>query len=43
VKSGNEGQIVRLSDVARIELGAQDYVTRGYLGENPAVALPVFQ
>ncbi len=43
VKSGDEGQIVRLSDVARIELGAQDYVTRGYLGENPAVALPVFQ
>jgi hydrophobe/amphiphile efflux-1 (HAE1) family protein len=43
VKSGDQGRIVRLRDVARIELGAQDYVTRGYLGEFPAVALPVYQ
>ncbi|WP_395376301.1 efflux RND transporter permease subunit [Marinicella sp. W31] len=43
VKSGEDGRIVRLSDVAEVELGAQDYVTRGYLGEYPAVALPVFQ
>ncbi|MEE4173066.1 MAG: multidrug efflux RND transporter permease subunit [Xanthomonadales bacterium] len=43
VKSGEEGRIVRLRDVARIELGAQSYTTRGYLGPYPAVALPVFQ
>jgi len=43
VKTGNDGQIVRLGDVARIELGAQDYVTKGYLGEYPAVAVPVYQ
>ena len=43
VKSGDQGRIVRLNDIARIELGAQDYVTRGYLGEFPAVALPVYQ
>lgn len=43
VKSGEEGQIVRLKDIGRVELGAQNYVTRGYLGEHPAVALPVFQ
>lgn len=43
VKSGDDGRIVRLRDVARIELGAQDYVTRGYLGEYPAVAIPVYQ
>jgi len=43
VKSGDQGRIVRLRDVARIELGAQDYLTRGYLGEFPAVALPVYQ
>lgn len=43
VKSGDDGRIVRLRDVARIELGAQDYVTRGYLGEKPAVAVPVYQ
>ncbi len=43
VKSGDGGRIVRLRDVGRVELGAQDYVTRGYLGKFPAVALPVFQ
>ncbi len=43
VKSGEDGRIVRLRDVARIEIGAQDYVTRGYLGKNPAVAVPVYQ
>jgi hydrophobe/amphiphile efflux-1 (HAE1) family protein len=43
VKSGEQGRIVRLADIARIELGAQDYVTRGYLREFPAVALPVYQ
>jgi len=43
VKTGKDGQIVHLRDIARIELGAQDYVTRGYLGEYPAVAVPVYQ
>lgn len=43
VKSGENGRIVRLKDVARIELGAQDYFTKGYLGSFPAIALPVFQ
>jgi hydrophobe/amphiphile efflux-1 (HAE1) family protein len=43
VKASDDGRIVRLSDVARIELGAQEYVTKGYLGEKPAVALPIFQ
>lgn len=39
VKSGNNGALVRLKDIARVELGARDYVTRGYLGETPAVAI----
>jgi len=43
VKSSSEGRIVRLGDVARVELGAQDYITRGYLGDFPAVALPITQ
>lgn len=42
VKADN-GRIVRLQDVARIELGAQEYVTKGYLGDKPAVALPIYQ
>ncbi len=43
VKAGDDGRIVRIKDIGRVELGAQDYVMRGYLDEDPAVALPVFQ
>lgn len=43
IKSGKEGRIVRLKDIGRVALGTQDYLTKGYLGKNPAVALPVFQ
>jgi HAE1 family hydrophobic/amphiphilic exporter-1 len=43
VKSDAEGRIVRLSDVARVELGARDYVTNSYLNGQPAVALAIFQ
>ena len=38
-----EGRIVRLQDVARVELGAQDYATGSYLNGKPAVAIAVFQ
>lgn len=37
------GKIVRLRDVGRVELGAESYSTRGYLGDKKAVAMPVFQ
>jgi HAE1 family hydrophobic/amphiphilic exporter-1 len=43
VKSDAEGRIVRLRDVARVELGARDYVTNSYLNGDPAVALGIFQ
>ncbi|MEM1412671.1 MAG: multidrug efflux RND transporter permease subunit, partial [Pseudomonadota bacterium] len=43
VKSGDDGRIVRLRDVGRVDLGAQSYSTRGYLGAFPAIALPIFQ
>ncbi|NCP63580.1 MAG: multidrug efflux RND transporter permease subunit [Paraglaciecola sp.] len=39
----SDGRIVRLSDVGRVELGAESYATRGYLGDKKAIALPVFQ
>lgn len=42
VKSGTDGRLVKLEDVARIELGAQDYVTNSYLNNSPAVALGIF-
>jgi hydrophobe/amphiphile efflux-1 (HAE1) family protein len=35
--------VVRLKDVARIELAAQDYNSISYLDRDPAVALAVFQ
>ncbi len=43
VKSGANGAITRLSDVARIELGAADYSLRSLLDNKQAVAIPVFQ
>ncbi|MFJ6323906.1 MULTISPECIES: efflux RND transporter permease subunit [unclassified Rhizobium] len=43
VKSGSNGEITRLRDVARIELGAADYSLRSLLDGKPAVAIPVFQ
>jgi hydrophobic/amphiphilic exporter-1 (mainly G- bacteria), HAE1 family len=43
VRSTSDGRLVRLQDVARVELGAQDYVTNSYLNGKPAVALAIFQ
>ncbi len=43
VKSGTNGEITRLRDVARVELGAADYALRSLLDGESAVAIPVFQ
>jgi len=43
VKSGEDGRLVRLQDVARVELGAREYITNSYLNGKPAVALGIFQ
>ncbi len=43
VKSGANGEITRLRDVARIELGAADYTLRSLLDGQPAVAVAVLQ
>jgi HAE1 family hydrophobic/amphiphilic exporter-1 len=43
VKSTEEGRLISLQDVARIELGAKDYITNSYLDGKPAVALGIFQ
>ena len=42
VKSGEEGRLTRLKDVARIELGAEDYSVRSFLDGNNAIAMLVF-
>jgi len=43
VKRTPSGRITRLRDVARVELGAQDYSTIGYLDGNTALPIPIFQ
>ena len=39
VKTGADGRITRLRDVARVELGGLDYTTNGFLDGKPAVVL----
>jgi multidrug efflux pump len=43
VKTGQDGQVVRLRDVGRSELGAKNYEVASYLDGKPAVTLAVFQ
>ena len=35
--------VVRMKDIARIELAAQDYSTNSYLDRDPAIAIGIFQ
>lgn len=43
IKVGENGEISRLKDVARIELGADSYALRSTINNNPAVGMGVFQ
>ncbi|HWJ06008.1 MAG TPA: efflux RND transporter permease subunit, partial [Steroidobacteraceae bacterium] len=43
IESGRAGEIVRLADVARLELGAGDYTLRSQLDNKDAVAIPIFE
>ncbi|HZA53906.1 MAG TPA: efflux RND transporter permease subunit, partial [Candidatus Udaeobacter sp.] len=43
IKTGANGRITRLRDVARLELGARDYAVNSYLDGQPAVAMVVAQ
>jgi multidrug efflux pump len=43
VKNGTNGEVTRLRDIARIELGAADYSLRSLLNNKSAVAVPIFQ
>ena len=43
VKTGGNGQITRLSDVARVELGASTYALRSLLDNQPAAGIGIFQ
>lgn len=43
VKRGADGRLTRVRDVARVELGAQDYSVKSYLDGDNAIALLVYQ
>jgi multidrug efflux pump len=43
VATSPEGGVLRLKDVARIELGAGEYALRSLLNNKPAVAIAIFQ
>ena len=43
VKTGQNGEITRLRDIARIELGASDYSLRSLLDNKSAAAIGIFQ
>ncbi|WP_263145781.1 efflux RND transporter permease subunit [Pseudomonas sp. RIT-PI-AD] len=43
VRAGKDGEITRLRDIARIELGSSQYALRSLLNNDPAVAIPIFQ
>ncbi|MFJ2445298.1 efflux RND transporter permease subunit [Pseudomonas sp. NPDC087626] len=43
IRSGDNGEITRLKDIARVELGSSQYALRSLLNNQPAVGLPIFQ
>ncbi|APA68208.1 efflux RND transporter permease subunit [Janthinobacterium sp. 1_2014MBL_MicDiv] len=43
IRTGGDGQVTRLRDVARIEMGADAYALRSLLDGEPAVALQIIQ
>ncbi|MBK1645946.1 hydrophobe/amphiphile efflux-1 family RND transporter [Thiocapsa imhoffii] len=43
VRTGDDGAIVRVQDIARVELGAQAYTQISYLNGKPAAAIGIYQ
>ena len=43
IKRGEDGQVTRLKDVARIELAGREYSSESYIDRMPTTALGVFQ
>jgi HAE1 family hydrophobic/amphiphilic exporter-1 len=43
IKTDSQGRVTRVSDVARVELGAADYTTNAYMNQYNAVAIGVLQ
>jgi multidrug efflux pump len=43
IKTGADGKVTRVRDVARVELAARDYTANSQLGGKPATAIGIFQ
>jgi multidrug efflux pump len=43
IRAGANGEITRLGDVARVELGSNNYALRSLLDNKSAAAMPIFQ
>lgn len=43
VKASSDGRVVRVRDVARVEMGARSYANNSYLNGVPAVGMGIFQ
>jgi HAE1 family hydrophobic/amphiphilic exporter-1 len=43
VKAGDEGRLIRLRDIARVELGARDYSSSTLLNGKPCIAIGIYQ
>src|SRR6266571_3238322 len=43
IKTGDNGRMTRLRDIARVELGARDYSANSYLDGKPAMAIAILQ
>src|SRR6202008_2935927 len=43
VKRLDQGRVVHLHDVARVELGAQDYTVNAFLSGTPTIAMAITQ
>src|SRR5438067_2935426 len=43
VKTGSNGQVTRVRDIARVELAARDYTVNSGLGGKPATAIAIYQ
>ena len=42
IRTGEQGQVTRLKDVASVEMGASEYALRSLLDNKNAVAIPIF-
>ena len=43
ISRGEDGRVIRLSDIARVELGAQSYAVAGYRSLDPSIPIAIYQ